>query len=327
MANTFYIRLVVPIRCFNNYIMEITFQKVKKGVKLYTKQLLWPILHFYDTTFKKELICSVADLMLLRNGEIYNRQFYVASRLLDAKLYYEKGDSSFPYQIGVSYNYRPKSYDREKRTQEFIDLLESVKTNGYNQNSHIAIDKDLHLINGTHRIALALYYNIKEIHADCWRRRNIVDKGIENWTASALNPTILKNVLQEFDAIQEQLLQNGQSFIIWISGDNEKDAKELFDGLTPYVKYYKFYKIAAPIKPITIFDKSIKDGYFAQFIPNKTQYKIKGRTYYSLYIKHLEEILTKKINRLQYQQQFYISPNCLNGQEFYTHVSKYAKEL
>ena len=307
--------------------MEITFQKVKKGVKLYTKQLLWPILHLYDKTFKKEFTCAVADLMLLRDGEIYNRQFYVAARLLDAKLYYEKGDTSFPYQVAVSYNYRPKSYNRDKRTKEFIELLESVKEYGYDKDSHIAIDKDVQLINGTHRIALALYYNISELTVDCWRRRNIVEKGIEHWTASAIDPTILKNVLHQFNDIQEQLLEKGQSFIIWISGDNEKEARELFDGLTPYVKYYKFYKIVVPIKPLTIFDKSIKDGYFAQFIPNKTQYEIKGHTYYSKYTKQLEEILTKKITRLQYTQQFYISPNCLKGQQFYSQISKYSKEL
>ena len=307
--------------------MEITGKNICKGIRLYSKRLLWPILHWYDITFKKELTVAVADLMLLRDGEIYNRQFYVAARLLDTKLYYENGDTSFPYQVAVSYNYRPKSYDREKRTKEFIELLESVKEYGYDTNSHIAIDKDVQLINGTHRIALALYYNIRELTVDCWRRRNIVEKGIEHWTASAIDPTILKNVLHQFNDIQEHLLQNGQSFIIWISGDNEKEASELFDGLTPYVKYYRFYKIVAPIKPLTIFDKSIKDGYFAQFIPNKTQYKIKGHTYYSQYTKHLEEILTKKINRLHYSQQFYISPNCLQGQELYKLLKASAKEI
>lgn len=307
--------------------MEITGKNICKGIRLYSKRLLWPILHWYDITFKKELTVAVADLMLLRDGEIYNRQFYVAARLLDAKLYYEKGDASFPYQVAVSYNYRPKSYDREKRTKEFIELLESVKENGYDPDSHIAIDKDLQLINGTHRIALALYYNIKELTADCWRRRNIVEKGIEHWTASAIDPTILKNVLHEHETIQEQLLQSGQSFILWISGTNEKNAIELFEGLKPYVEYYRFYKLLDNISTIHFTGIDIYDGFFAQFIPKKTEYRIKGRTYYSLYIKHIEEILSKKIKRLKYTQRFYISHNCLQGQELYKLLKASAKEI
>ncbi|MBP5723964.1 MAG: hypothetical protein J6X18_10395, partial [Bacteroidales bacterium] len=231
--------------------MEITFQKFKKGVKLYTKQLLWPILHLYDKTFKKEFTCAVADLMLLRDGEIYNRQFYVAARLLDAKLYYEKGDASFPYQVAVSYNYRPKSYNRDKRTKEFIELLESVKEYGYNETSPLTIDKELYLINGTHRMALALYNDIDTINIKCLMRKNIVSRGFENRPLSSLRPSILQNVLAEFDTIQHKLHETGQTFIFWISSKNAEQAKDLFLSLNSYLKYYKYFKIEK-CKPFSI---------------------------------------------------------------------------
>ena len=301
--------------------MDITGKNICKGIRLYSKRLLWPILHWYDITFKKELTVAVADLMLLRDGEIYNRQFYVAARLLDAKLYYEKGDASFPYQVAVSYNYNPKC-NRAKRDKRFLDLLNSVQNEGYNFNCHVIIDKDMQLVDGSHRIALAIYNNITEVTVDCWYRKKIVYQGLEQWTASAINPQIFNNVLNEFERIQIYLLEKGQSFVLWISGSNEQEAQLLFDGLRPYVKYFNFYKFNKTTSSIQFEGLTIDDGFYAQFIPNKVQYKIIGTEYYSTYVKHLSEILTKKIKRLNYTQQFYISPNCLYGEKLFSLLEK-----
>lgn len=301
--------------------MEISGKKIVKAFQLYTKRLLWPILHLYDVTCKKEFTCAVADLMLLRDGEMYNRQFYVAARLLDAKLYYEHNDHSFPYQVAVSYNYRPKSYNRTKRTKEFISLLESVKEYGYDGTPPLTIDKDLYLINGTHRMALALYNNVHEISIKCLMRRNIVSRGFENRPLSTLPPSILENVLDEFDRIQNILQESGQTFIFWISGENIEQAQTLFSSLTPYVTYYKFFKIK-DCKPFSFESVTVKDGYFAQFIPNKANYKIKKNTYYSQYVKELQKRICKKTNI-----PTYISLNCLFGQKFHTLCRLYAKEL
>lgn len=302
--------------------MEITGKNICKGIRLYSKRLLWPILHWYDFTFKKELTVAVADLMLLRDGEIYNRQFYVAARLLDTKLYYENGDTSFPYQVAVSYNYRPKSYDREKRTKEFIELLESVKENGYDPSSPLVIDKELYLINGTHRMALAIYNNILEIRTVCWNRKHIVERGFDRRPLQTLPPQILQDVLSEFNSIQKQLFQNGQSFLIWISGTDDNCANQIFYKLKPHVKYYKFYKVTNNIKPIHFENLTIQNGYFAQFTPNNVDYNFHKNTYYSKYVKELQDTINKTTNIT-----IYISPNCLLGHKLYTLCRPYAIEI
>jgi len=302
--------------------MEITGKNICKGIRLYSKRLLWPILHWYDITFKKELTVAVADLMLLRDGEIYNRQFYVAARLLDAKLYYEKGDASFPYQVAVSYNYRPKSYNREKRTKEFIELLESVKENGYDLCSPLVIDKELYLINGTHRMALAIYNNTLEVKTVCWNRKHIVERGFERRPLQTLPPRILQDVLSEFNSIQKQLFQNGQSFLIWISETDENSAIQIFYKLKPHVKYYKFYKVTNNIKPIHFENLTIQNGYFAQFTPNNVDYNFHKNTYYSKYVKELQDTINKTTNIT-----IYISPNCLLGHKLYTLCRPYAIEI
>lgn len=308
--------------------MKCSINNIIKGFKLYTKNTLWPILHFYDVTFKKELTCSIADLLLLRDGEIYNRQFYVASRLLDAKLYYQNGNDKFPYQIAVSYNFRPASYDRARRSLEFKQLLDSVKTNGYNKDSHLAIDKDLYLINGTHRIALALYFGIKELQVDCWRRRNIVERNIEHWTTSSIDPIILENVLEEFNRIQNYLLKKGESFVFWISGKDQNQTMTLISGLKPYFNFYKFYKVTLSEDKLLFFDNiEIGNGFLAQFTPIKTEYKIQKNNYYSLYVQKVEELFSKKLKCLNSKQNFYISKNCLKGQQLFELLRESLTEL
>lgn len=49
--------------------------------------------------------------------------------------------------------------------KQFKKLIASYEKNGYDYNSHIILDKNLNLIDGSHRVALALYFGIKNITA------------------------------------------------------------------------------------------------------------------------------------------------------------------
>lgn len=302
--------------------MDFTRKKIIRGFKIYTKKILWPILHLYDITFKKEMICSVADLMLLRDGEIYNRQFYVAARLLDAKLYYEKGDKTLPFQVAVSYNYRPASYDRDKRTREYIELMDSVKKNGYDINSHLIIDKELYLINGTHRIALALYNNIPEIKVYCWNRKNIIEKGFERRPLSTLPTNILNTINFEFNQIQNKLIETGQSFIFWLSCNNVNEAKQFFQQQEKNFIFFKYYQ---NLNSNLFFDNTfINNGFFALCRPLKSDYKITKSEYYSNFVYKTQDKLKKIYNQ---NLSFYISPNCKKGYHLFELLKSNIKEV
>lgn len=292
--------------------MKVTPQKIIKGLKLYTKNMLWPILHSYDLLFKKELTVAVADLMLLRDGEMYNRQFYATARLLDAKLYYEKGDDSLPFQVAVSYNYRPASYDREKRTREYIELMESVKKNGYDRNSPLIVDKELYLVNGTHRIALALYNNVSEITVECWNRKNIIEKGFERRPLSTLPSNILKDIYSEFDNIQNQLIQSGQTFIFWISYNDINEARLFFQQQKPNFSFYKYYQVIN--LSLKFDDTYITNGFYALCSPIKSEYTIKNGNYFSNFVYNIQKQNSK---HQKPSLSFYISPNCLKGYKLF----------
>lgn len=51
----------------------------------------------------------------------------------------------------------------EKAVETFRELIASWEMNGYNRESEIECDKDLHLIDGSHRIAMGLYYRLDKI--------------------------------------------------------------------------------------------------------------------------------------------------------------------
>ncbi|MCQ2959525.1 MAG: hypothetical protein MJ198_04970 [Bacteroidales bacterium] len=298
--------------------MKLTYKYITRGIK----NTLWPILHWYDITFKKELTVAVADLMLLRDGEMYNRQFYATSRLLDAKLYYEKGDDSFPYQIAVSYNYRPASYNREKRSKEFKDLLESVKKNGYDRNSQLIVDKELYLVNGTHRMALALYNNVSEITVEYWNRKNIVEKGFEQRPLSTLPPNILHDIYSEFKNIQNHLIQTGQTFIFWIACNDINKAKILFQQQEANFIFYKYYQILD--LTLKFDDTYITNGFYTLCSPIKSEYKIQNDNYFSNFIFKIKETLSYQYKS---SQSFYISPNCLKGHQLFKLLKPNSKEF
>ncbi len=75
----------------------------------------------------------------------------------------------------------------------FRTLIKSVADNGYDCHSRICVDLDQRLMGGSHRLALALYFNVPDISieiaadsskvqygAEWFRRHNFTDKEMEN---------------------------------------------------------------------------------------------------------------------------------------------------
>ncbi len=53
--------------------------------------------------------------------------------------------------------------DVEIDWMNFKNLIESFYLNGYSSTSHIVCDGDLHIMDGAHRLAACLYFNIPTI--------------------------------------------------------------------------------------------------------------------------------------------------------------------
>jgi hypothetical protein len=61
----------------------------------------------------------------------------------------------------IRMNENPKGAD--ERIGLFIDLINSVKENGYAYTKPIRVRDNLMLVNGAHRLAVALYFDVKDI--------------------------------------------------------------------------------------------------------------------------------------------------------------------
>ena len=61
----------------------------------------------------------------------------------------------------------------------FKKLIESYALSGYDKNSRILLDRNLYLLDGSHRMAMAMYYNIPKISAKVRNKTSNIFYGIE----------------------------------------------------------------------------------------------------------------------------------------------------
>lgn len=89
-------------------------------------------------------------------------RYDIIVRLLAVKHYYKKNNFGFNFyrKMQDSRVYPGYSVIAEKR---FKELINSVADCGYDEDSEIIVDKNLKLIDGSHRIALAIYYHIEKV--------------------------------------------------------------------------------------------------------------------------------------------------------------------
>ena len=107
---------------------------------------------------------SIADLLNLysRNGELLRCD--IAVRYLAVKEYHEGSDRGFDLYRKMQDKRRGDGYS-ETAVKQFRELIDSYDKNGYDRESRILLDRKLGLIDGSHRIALAIYYGYRNISA------------------------------------------------------------------------------------------------------------------------------------------------------------------
>lgn len=112
----------------------------------------------------KYLTFEVAELFFQHNGKEDFLRYDMIVRLLAVENYFGKNDFGFDMYCRMQ-GYRKKPEYIDKSVNKFKELIASYDSNGYDKSSEIELDSTLHLIDGSHRMALAMYYNIKTISA------------------------------------------------------------------------------------------------------------------------------------------------------------------
>ena len=121
----------------------------------------------YKLTSKKAFI-KTKDLFDTPNMTKYHHVLS-ALRYLALEEYYGEND------FGISFYIKANQFGTQEAANEDIGrykkLIKSIEERGYDKKSYIYVDKNGTCFNGTHRLALCCYFNIKELPAVLVKRR------------------------------------------------------------------------------------------------------------------------------------------------------------
>ena len=151
----------------------------------------------YFTSQKKNV--KIFDLLRPNlDGEPSFLQLVVVSRLLDIENYCSGECLDFYYMNEISKN--SSGFDRNIANQNFINLIDSFKKNGYNPSSRLVVDKDQNLWNGTHRLAMCIYLGINHVNV-LERKRKCDFKMPVDWLRNQLSTEDFNCILEKYNSI------------------------------------------------------------------------------------------------------------------------------
>ncbi|MDQ4679244.1 ParB N-terminal domain-containing protein, partial [Stenotrophomonas maltophilia group sp. RNC7] len=89
---------------------------------------------------------------------IFNRMDTIV-RYLAIEEYYGENNCGFRLYDKMQRARGQKIHDIDR----FKELIKSIERNGFSKDSSILVDPNLQLVDGSHRLACALYFNLKRI--------------------------------------------------------------------------------------------------------------------------------------------------------------------
>lgn len=185
------------------------------------------------------------------NGK-FNRLDIIV-RLLAVENYYHLNEYGFELYKKMQ-EMRIRAGYSDVSIKRFKGLIKSFEQNGYDCTTEIIVDSNLKLIDGSHRLALAIYYNIPKVKIMIDKESRNIDYGIE-W----FKHYFLKN---ECKIIKNKLNDVSINWVRPIKGIIWPNAIEFKDEITDYIdsKYhilrFKDYRF-----PQEIFTRFVKGVY------------------------------------------------------------------
>lgn len=130
-------------------------------------------------TFPKTISINTNELMLCQYRKGLFNRYDIVVRLLAIEEYYGKNNYGFSlYEKMQSKRAEDATYGRIS-LKRFIALIESYEESGYKKDSELIIDESLHLVDGSHRLALAIYFGVVRLTVRIVKREDQVFYGKE----------------------------------------------------------------------------------------------------------------------------------------------------
>lgn len=206
-------------------------------------------------SFSNSIVTKISTSILLGNHFIKNEfcRYDIILRYLTVKSLEEQ---RFDY-IEKYRKMQKERVDRETFYQ-FASLLESIKKNGFANKYPITVNKNGMIIDGSHRLATALYYNISEVPIKIINSKKNVYYGLK-WFKSRFNETDLDNLEKTLNYL---FLINGLWFpvILWPT------VEQFFDEIVRFVNQKYKVKCYYKLKLEADFSEFVKKIYEADDI-------------------------------------------------------------
>ncbi len=252
----------------------------------------------YDFLTSKIYEISLGDIMLKR-ANIDSCQFTTATRLLDVKHYFETGEIDFPYQNNVSKMMWGGRHDEERGNRSFVQLIKSYEKNGYN-NSLLEVSSKLVLLNGTHRVACSIFFKYNNIRVKRLCRAFAINDIPFKQLELGLSPTFVKEVLSEFDKMQDYLINTGNTFVILVTDS-------IYSIIDAEIRY--LVNVLRVASYVSREKHIIYNGKLIQFsLPNPNYTVSPNGKIISLYAAELSKSYSKR-----FKDSIIISKSCLEG--------------
>ena len=113
---------------------------------------------------KKHLSFEMAELFFQQNHVTGFLRYDIIVRLLAVECYYKINNYGFDLYYKMQLHRNGMTW-ADKSVGIFKDLIRSYENNGYQKKSAILLDANLHLLDGSHRMALALFHHQHSISA------------------------------------------------------------------------------------------------------------------------------------------------------------------
>lgn len=170
---------------------------------------LWitPYLNELELGVGTDTIINVLDIM-----RKHQHDYFIAVRYLAIQEYY--GKNNYGYSTYLKYlklQTADKTRTPDARLDQFKNLIKSWEENGYDHHYPIYIDRNSYLVDGAHRLSLALYHSLTQINCVCYS--GLSNKKGENWDSAYLRENVLKfleldpKIYNEIQITQKLLLQ------------------------------------------------------------------------------------------------------------------------
>ena len=168
-----------------------------------------------DCNISKTMVIDTNELMLCQYKENQFNRYDIVVRLLAIKHYYGQNAYGFNlYERMQSIRSEDENYGNISR-KRFVEVIKSFEENGYNSNSELVIDEKLHLVDGSHRLALALYFAVPRLKVRIVERKEEIYYG-KDWFVKSFSSEECK-IIEETFLLSEKSWFGSIKGILWPS--------------------------------------------------------------------------------------------------------------